>query len=223
MLPSATDFSAAMGLLGVKKTDTVVVYDSKELGLFSAPRVAWMLRAFGHEKVHILDNYREWCAHGLPTESGEAGEGNAVEYGEAKTPENVVGYEDMVAGAKNEFQKTVVLDARPAGRFKGMDPEPRPGLSSGHMPGSLSVPFSAVLDAETKTLLPRKKLREVFEKAGVREGMPIVSSCGTGVTAAVVDLALEEAGYKGERKIYDGSWSEYAARVGEGEGLIVKD
>lgn len=214
MLPSASDFAVAMGKLGIKKDDTVVVYDSKELGLFSAPRVAWMLRAFGHERVHILDNFRVWCNEGLPTESGEVtelGEKERVEYGTPNTiaPRNVVSFEEMAEGAKKSFEGVTVLDARPKGRWTGQDPEPRPGLSSGHMPGSMSLAFTEVLDPEKKTLLPKERLREIFAEKGISQGTPLISSCGTGVTAAVVDLALKEAGYAEEnRKIYDGSWSE---------------
>lgn len=226
MLSSASDFASAMGKLGIKKTDTVVVYDSKELGLFSAPRVAWMLKGFGHEHVHILDNFKVWCEQGYPVEEGEPQPLKAedeVEYGNAVEPSNVAGYDEMVEGAKSRFDGTTVLDARPKGRFTGEAPEPRPGLSSGHMPGSVSLPFVDVLDPITKQMLPKEELRKIFKERGVEDGKPVITSCGTGVTAAVLDTALEVAGYgERQRKLFDGSWSMYAALASEEQGLIEK-
>jgi len=227
MLPSAPDFASAMGKLGIKKTDTVVVYDSKEMGLFSAPRVAWMLKGFGHERVHVLDNYKVWCEQGYPVDESKPQplkQEEEVEYGEAAEPKNVVGYEEMIKGAKARFNGTTVLDARPKPRFTGEAPEPRPGLSSGHMPGSVSLAFMDVLDPVTKQMLPKERLRKIFEEKGVVEGKPVITSCGTGVTAAVLDTALEVAGYGEEqRKLFDGSWSMYAALASEEDGLIEKD
>jgi len=237
MMPSPSDFSTAMSSLGVRKTDTVVIYDSRELGLFSAPRVSWMLKAFGHEKVHVLDNYKIWCQQGLPTESGDVPPlkpEERVEYGKAKDPGAVVvGFEEMEAGARRRFseedtnEKTIVLDARPRGRWTGEAPEPRKGLSSGHMPGSVSLPASEVLDPETGGMLPKEKLREVFGKVGVTEESRVICSCGTGVTAAILETALSVAGLgtgegKTKRRIYDGSWTEWAMRVDEEGGLIEK-
>lgn len=227
MLPSAVDFAAAMGKLGIKKTDTVVVYDSKEMGLFSAPRVAWMLRGFGHERVHVLDNYKVWCEQGYPIDESDPRplkQEEQVDYGKALEPKNVVGYEEIVKGAKARFDGMTVLDARPKPRFTGEAPEPRPGLSSGHMPGSVSLPFMDVLDPVTKQMLPKEQLRKIFEEKGVVDGKPVITSCGTGVTAAVLDTALEVAGYGDEqRKLFDGSWSMYAALASEEDGLIEKD
>ncbi len=102
-----------------------------------------------------------------------------------------------------------ILDARPSGRFTGVAPEPREGLSSGHIPGSINIPFSDVLDPTTKTILPKDQLRKLFEQKGVDPSKPIISSCGTGVTAAVIETALEEAGYGSaeNRRVYDGSWT----------------
>jgi thiosulfate/3-mercaptopyruvate sulfurtransferase len=214
MLPDAKGFAAAMSELGIRKEDTVVVYDSKELGLFSAPRVGWTLKLFGHEKVHVLNNFKLWVAEGLPTESGEL---YSVECGPYPIPEadesKVVSFEEVKDIAK-DFQKegaeeVQILDARPRGRFLGTAPEPREGLSSGHMPGSISVPFSDLVDPETKALYPPEKLKAIFKEKGVDPNKPIISSCGTGVTACVVDAALESANYGSpeSRKVYDGSWT----------------
>jgi len=116
-----------------------------------------------------------------------------------------------------------ILDARSEERFDGSAEEPRPGLSSGHMPNAINIPYTDVLNARTKTILPADQLRVYFECKNVDESTPIVTSCGTGVTAAVVDAALTEAGYpEAGRKLYDGSWTEWASRVEEDEGLIMK-
>jgi thiosulfate/3-mercaptopyruvate sulfurtransferase len=214
MLPSGKDFAAAMSELGIKKDDVVVVYDTKELGIFSAPRVAWTLRIFGHPKVHILDNFKLWVEQGLPTESGELYD---IECGLYQIPQveegRVADYEEVREVAldynKEGAEGVQILDARGPGRFTGKDPEPREGLSSGHMPGSINIPFNAVLDPETKAFLPADKLRELFKSKGVDPEKPIISSCGTGVTACVLETALEQAQYgnRDQRKVYDGSWT----------------
>ncbi|KAI5458028.1 Rhodanese-like domain-containing protein [Mariannaea sp. PMI_226] len=229
MLPDAKGFAAAMSELGIRKEDTVVVYDTKELGIFSAPRVGWTLKVFGHSKVHILNNFKLWVEEGLPTESGEL---YSVECGPYPIPamesQKVISFEevkDVVRDSNKESAEGVqILDARPLGRFTGEAPEPREGLSSGHMPSSISIPFSAVLDPETKAFLPRDKLKKLFEEKGVDPSKPIVSTCGTGVTACVIETALEEASYgtPESRRVYDGSWTEWAQRVSPEENLIVK-
>lgn len=216
MLPSAEDFAKAMQTLGIRNDDEVVVYDTQELGIFSAPRVAWTLKVFGHPSVHILNNFRLWVEQGYPTESGKM-EMVVEEPSRYPTPSldssKVVHFPEMKEIAKDHGKEgsegIQVLDARSKGRWAGTDPEPRPGLSSGHIPGSINVPVSELLDPETGALLPGKELRKLFESKGVDPERPIVSSCGTGVTAAVVDTALGEAGFGRDeaRRLYDGSWT----------------
>ena len=121
---------------------------------------------------------------------------------------------------KEGREEIQILDARPEGRFKGTDPEPRPGLPSGHMPGAHSVPFIELLDPNTKALLPGDELRKIFESKNVDPNKPVISSCGTGVTAAIIDTALVQAGYA-EGKVYDGSWTEWALRVQTSDNFIV--
>ncbi|KAI5295337.1 hypothetical protein KEM52_001688, partial [Ascosphaera acerosa] len=233
MLPTAEVFEAAMQRLGIRRDDRVVVYDADDVGLFSAPRVGWTLRVFGHEKVHVLNNFKLWVKEGYPVETGEpAAEEEAVPEKStytvsSMTPELVVNFAEMkqIAARNLELeeasrreeerqteaaQKTEkgeqegekeekdagettqsklpeyqILDARPYVRWAGTQPEPRPELPSGHMPGSTSVPFGELLDPATQTLLPRDRLRQVLASKGVREGVPAVSSCGSGVTAAL--------------------------------------
>ncbi|TAQ84948.1 hypothetical protein B7494_g6735 [Chlorociboria aeruginascens] len=214
MLPTASNFAKAMSALGIRRDDTVVVYDSMELGIFSAPRVGWTLKAFGHDQVHVLNNFKLWVEKGYPTESGEFYDVDACLY---PIPEfdstKVIGFEEVRDIAKDYNKEGAegfqILDARSAGRWSGKDPEPRPGLPSGHMPGSINISFSDVLDPTTKTILPAEQLREIFKSKGIDPQRPIINSCGTGVTAAVIDAALSEAGYGDEskRRLYDGSWT----------------
>ncbi|OMP82357.1 putative 3-mercaptopyruvate sulfurtransferase [Diplodia seriata] len=228
MLPSNEDFAKAMGQLGIHRDDSVVVYDSKEQGIFSAPRVAWTLKAFGHQNVHVLNNFKLWVEEGYPTEWGEP---DSVEPTDYPVPEldrsKVVDFEQVKEIAKKQGESgnadIQILDARSKGRWEGKEPEPRPGLSSGHIPSSISVPVPELLDPKTKTYLPAAELKRILEAKGIDPSKPIISSCGTGVTAAVIDAALAEAGFSEEtRQVYDGSWTEWAQRVQPDEGLIVK-
>ena len=231
MLPTAEGFAQAMREIGIRKDDEVVIYDSKELGIFSAPRVGWTFKVFGHPSVHILNNFRLWVEQGYSVESGEV---EAVVQGTGHyptpqvDPERVVKFAEVKDIAKDYGKEGAegiqILDARPNARWAGTAPEPRPGLSSGHIPGSISVPHSELLDPQTGTLLPGDELRRIFESKGVDPEKPIISSCGTGVTAAVIDAALGEAefGLVNDRRLYDGSWTEWAQRVAESDRLISK-
>ncbi|KAF2192292.1 Rhodanese-like protein [Zopfia rhizophila CBS 207.26] len=228
MLPSAEDFAKAMGELGIKRDDSVVVYDSKELGIFSAPRVGWTLKVFGHPNVHVLNNFRLWCEQGYPVESGEPATVDPVDYTVPELDKSkVVVFEEVREIAKEQgkegAEEVQILDARSKARWKGTEPEPRPGLSSGHIPHSISVPVSDLLDPKAKTLLPASELQVLFKSKGIDPSKPIISSCGSGVTAAVIDAALVEAGFPEEnRRLYDGSWTEWAQRVSPSDSLIHK-
>ena len=231
MLPTAEGFAEAMKNIGIRRDDEIVVYDTEELGIFSAPRVAWTFKVFGHPTVHVLNNFRLWVQQGFPTESGDVAaiveegsqypvpildSGRVVKFGEMK--------EIAKDHNKEGREEVTVLDARPKGRWAGTEPEPRPGLSSGHIPGSINIPHSELLDPKTGALLPRDRLREIFKSKGVDPEKPIISSCGTGVTAAVIDAALGEADSSGDinRRLYDGSWTEWAQRVSDRDRLIRK-
>ncbi|KAF2103487.1 Rhodanese-like protein [Rhizodiscina lignyota] len=230
MLPTPEVFAREMGKLGIKRDDTVVVYDTAEVGIFSAPRVAWTLRVFGHPEVHLLNNFRAWVDEGYPVEEGEPSE-NVEEVAYAVPEMNnsmVVAFEEVkervTEQGKEGAEEVQVLDARPEGRWKGTAPEPRKGLSPGHMPNSLNIPHTTLLDPKTGAFLPTEKLKQIFQEKGVDPSKPIISSCGTGVTATVVDTALTEAGFNPDtRQVYDGSWTEWAQRVKQGENLIVKE
>ncbi|KOS18806.1 3-mercaptopyruvate sulfurtransferase [Escovopsis weberi] len=229
MLPDARGFAEAMSELGIRKEDTVVVYDTKELGIMSAPRVGWTFKVFGHPKVHILNNFRQWVAEGLPTESGELYNVDCNVYPIPEFDARRVASFEHVREVAQDFNKegaegVQILDARSHGRFTGRDPEPREGLSSGHMPGATSIPFNLVLDNETKAFLPVEQLRKIFEERGVDPSKPIISTCGTGVTACVLETAMEVAGFGSpeNRCVYDGSWTEWAQVVHPSDNLIIK-
>jgi thiosulfate/3-mercaptopyruvate sulfurtransferase len=203
-LGSAEAFSKAMGALGVGDGMTIVVYE--QAGVYSAPRAWWMLRVMGAKDVHLLDGgLTAWEAAGMPVEAGpvqraEAGFRATLDAGAVKNYEQV--RQTLGEGGQ-------VVDARSAGRFAGTAPEPRAGLSSGHMPGSTSLPFTELV--EDGRLKDVAGIREVFAAKGVDLDRPVVTSCGSGVTAAVLALGLEIAGASGVG-LYDGSWAEYAQR-----------
>jgi thiosulfate/3-mercaptopyruvate sulfurtransferase len=202
MLPTAETFSRSMSALGISDQATIVIYEQE--GVFSAPRAWWMLRTMGAESVHILDGgLRAWTAANLPIESGPVHHPPATFHAKLN-PEAVKDLTQLKAELGNHNQ---ILDARSAPRFHGTAPEPRPGLSSGHMPGATSVPFTElVADGRLK---PAEELRKLFAAKKVDLHQPITTTCGSGVTAAVIALGLELAGAK-QVSLYDGSWAEYA-------------
>ena len=205
MLPGPTQFGEVVGALGIGNDDTVVVYDSQ--GLYSAPRVWWTFRIFGAKTVYILDGgLPKWKAEGRPLETGDAKRAPKQFHAEMN-----VGAVAMLADVRMVLadESAQVVDARSAERFSGKAPEPRPGLRSGHMPGSFNVPFERVV--EHGRLASRQRIEAAFAEAGVDLDKPIITSCGSGVTAAILTLALETIG-KEPKGLYDGSWSEWGSR-----------
>ncbi|WP_312952137.1 3-mercaptopyruvate sulfurtransferase [Superficieibacter sp.] len=205
MMPRAEAFAVAMRELGVSQDKHLVIYDDGNL--FSAPRAWWMLRTFGAQNVSILaGGLIGWLRDGLPLESNVADlpEGEF----DAELDSNVV--QRLTDVMLISHEKTAQLvDARPAARFNAQADEPRPGLRRGHIPGALNVPWTdLVVNGELKTT---DELSEIFARQGVDLRQPIVASCGSGVTAAVVVLALTTLGVS-DVKLYDGSWSEWGAR-----------
>lgn len=205
MLPSPEDFASAMGALGVSNDLKVVVYDAA--GLFSAPRLWWMLRIFGHEHVAILDGgLPKWMAEGRPLDKGEAHPVARV-----FTPHfNAAAVADLAQVRQAlDSGSDQVLDARAAPRFLGRAPEPRPGLASGHMPGALNLPMTDLI-ADGRLKEP-EALEAALEAIGVKGDKPVITSCGSGVSAAVITLALARLG-RPIGRLYDGSWTEWGGR-----------
>jgi thiosulfate/3-mercaptopyruvate sulfurtransferase len=177
--------------------------------MFSAPRGWWMMRLFGHEAVAVLDGgLPKWRAEGRPVEQGPAAQAAPGRFRASLCVRHLRGIGDMLANLHT--RQALVLDARAAGRFDGTAPEPRPNLPSGHIPGSRNLPASQVLGPDNTFLRPGA-LRDRFAAAGVDGSRPVITSCGTGVSAATLTLGLARAGLD-PGALYDGSWTEWASR-----------
>lgn len=224
MLPSEEAFAAAVSALGIENTDDLVVYDGK--GIFSAARVWWMFRVFGHERVWVLDGgLPRWRVLGLDVESSASGDAILKASAASEAIEKVYkGYRVGPITFQTKFQPHLVwameqvhknideqryqhVDARSKARFDGVAPEPRKGIRSGHIPGSKCLPFPQVLD-DSQMLLPADELKKRLDQEGISLEDPIMLSCGTGVTACIVALGLHRLG-KSDVPIYDGSWTEW--------------
>ena len=202
MLPSAQDFGRAMEAIGVGRDDRIVVYDNSPLR--SAARGWFTFRHFGAREVAILDGgLQKWVAEGRPTESGEA-KPREARFDAAERPGEVVGKRQILAGTGS-----ALIDARGKPRFEGTEPEPRPELASGHIPGARNVPYSAIYN-DDGTFRSRDELRSIFDEAGADPAQPFVASCGSGVTAAALIFAAHLLG-NDDGRLYDGSWAEWGA------------
>lgn len=206
MLPSPEAFAEAVGALGIGDGDRVVVYD--QAGLFSAARVWWTFRIMGADQVQVLDGgLPKWRAEGRALKAGEPSPAPA-RFTPQFRPELVRDFNGVDVGLRADFEQ--VADARSAARFRGEAPEPRPGLRSGHMPGARSLPFDAVLNPDG-TMKGAAALREAFAGAGLDVARPTTVSCGSGVTAAILALALARLG-RWDTAVYDGSWADWGGR-----------
>jgi thiosulfate/3-mercaptopyruvate sulfurtransferase len=206
MLPTPAGFAAAVTALGISNSDHVVVYDQR--GLFSAARLWWMFRVFGHDAVSVLDGgLPGWVEAGGAVSSGVPAPAVPGHFHAGFRSSLVRNLDQMKANLQSHAE--LVLDARAAGRFNGSVPEPRPGMKSGHIPGAKSLPFTELL--QDGKMLPPAILRAKFAGLGVTPDKKIVTSCGSGVTAAVLTLGLAVAGLP-QGALYDGSWSEWGGR-----------
>jgi thiosulfate/3-mercaptopyruvate sulfurtransferase len=205
MLPGPTQFGEAVGALGIGGGDTLVVYDS--LGLFSAARVWWTFRLFGAKSVYILDGgLPKWKSEGRPLESGETKRA-PKKFNADMNVAAVALLDDLRMAIADESSR--IVDARSAERFAGRAPEPRPGLRLGHMPRAFNVPYDRLI--ENGRLVSRDRIAAAFTSAGVDLDKPVITSCGSGVTAAILTFALDSLG-KEPKGLYDGSWAEWGAR-----------
>ncbi|TYL95452.1 3-mercaptopyruvate sulfurtransferase [Bradyrhizobium rifense] len=209
MYPSAEQFGRDVGNLGISNADTVVLYDAG--GWVAAPRAWWMFLAFGHSNVRILNGgLKKWRAEGRAVESGEV-KPKAATFKASYDPKRVRSMQQLIANVESRAEQ--VIDARAADRFEGRAPEPRVGIRSGHIPNARNVPYNQLFDAATGTMKPLDDLRAAFTGAGVKLDAPIVTSCGSGVSAGVLTLALYRLGVT-DTALYDGSWSEWGQEKG---------
>ncbi|MDA0230062.1 MAG: 3-mercaptopyruvate sulfurtransferase [Proteobacteria bacterium] len=207
MLPSAPLFAEEMARLGISNSDTVIVYDGA--GLFSAPRAWWTLRIFGHDNVAVLNGgLPAWRAANLPIVAGRATSGTA-KFKAIFRPELVRDLAQMLGNLEQGAEQ--VIDARGPGRFDGSEPEIRAGVRSGHIPGSVNLPYPVLIDAVDKSLLPPDLLAAAFAECGVDLARPVVTTCGSGISASLLALALFVCGHTGAA-VYDGSWTEWGGR-----------
>jgi len=208
MVPGTGRFARLAGELGISNKSHVVVYDQK--GLFSAARVWWLLRLFGHEQVYVLDGgLPHWAAGGRKIANGASIPAPKTTFLPKLNARLLCGLGDIEANLQS--QEALLLDARSAERFRGEVSEPRPGLASGHIPGSRNLPYGKLLD-ENACFKPANELRRLFSAAGVSENHSVITSCGSGITAAILNLGLHLAGFD-QGALYDGSWAEWGTRA----------
>jgi thiosulfate/3-mercaptopyruvate sulfurtransferase len=207
MLPDAKAFADAVGALGIAAGDRVVAYGGR--GLIASARVWWTFRVFGHDRVAVLDGgSAKWQKEGRPVEAGR-GTARPQRFAATFRPELVADLDRMRAVL--ERRDAQVVDARSRGRFAATEPEIRPGLRGGHIPGSRSLPYNELFRADDDAMLPVEDVSAAFARAGLDPGRPVVASCGSGVSAAVLALAL----FRLDRRdvaVYDGSWTEWGGR-----------
>ncbi|WP_372622025.1 sulfurtransferase [Falsiroseomonas sp.] len=209
MVPTPARFAKVAGALGISNASRVVAYDQK--GLQSSPRIWWLLRLFGHEAVAVLDGgLPKWKAEGRRLESGEPAPPQRATFVPDLIARRLAGIGDMKRIVRQGGGEALILDARSKARFDGKAPEPRAGIASGHMPGAASMPFTELLNADG-TMKDAAAIRALFEARGADDTRPLVTSCGTGVTACVLALGAVRAGLP-EPAVYDGSWTEWASR-----------
>jgi thiosulfate/3-mercaptopyruvate sulfurtransferase len=205
-IPSPDYFAAEVGKLGVGENDRIVVYDG--IGMFASPRVWWLFRVMGAKNVFVLDGGLDgWKAEGRPLETIRPHHEPktfkaAYDYGRVV---NLEAMKKIVSGGALQ-----IADARSAGRFAATEPEPRAGMRSGHMPGARNLPSGVFAKQGRFKSLP--ELKQTIEDAGIDLAKPVVTSCGSGITAAIITLALESLGHT-DNKLYDGSWSEWGSRA----------
>ncbi|RPG04171.1 MAG: 3-mercaptopyruvate sulfurtransferase [Rhodospirillaceae bacterium TMED63] len=207
MMPDETTFQGYMKMLGIGSDHHVIVYDNMKL--MTAPRVWWTLRVFGHERVSLLNGgQNKWSAEDRPLTT-DAPEIPETTFRAIFNSSMIRSVDDVWANLRTSDEQ--ILDARGAGRFDGIDPEPRPECRSGHIPGSQNLPFNELIDPQMGTVLPIKDLASRIQAAGIDDARPVVTTCGSGITACVLALGLHLTG-RHDVAVYDGSWTEWGGR-----------
>lgn len=205
MVPAPDVFAEAVGRIGIRENDRIVIYDGP--GIFSSPRGWWLFRIMGAGQVFVLDGGIDgWKAEGRPLETTVPSP-EPVTFTPNFRVDKVIDFQTMLSIVSDGTRQ--IADARPAGRFAGTDPEPRAGMRSGHMPGAASLPSGTFSVNGKLRSLP--ELQKAIEDAGIDFGRPVVTSCGSGITAAIITLALESLGHE-DNALYDGSWTEWGSR-----------
>jgi thiosulfate/3-mercaptopyruvate sulfurtransferase len=207
MLPSEQAFAARMESLGINDRDDLIVYDGSGNNL-SAARVWWMFRVFGHSRVALLDGgLGKWQGEHRPLESGPV----ILPPGRFRAQLQKEAVRDLAALRSNlKSRRELVVDLRPAGRYAGVQPEPRPGIRTGHMPGAKNLPFTELVDSNG-TILPIEQLRNRLRERGIELSQPIIATCGSGTSACTLVLALDLLGFP-DVAVYDGAWTEWGGR-----------
>jgi thiosulfate/3-mercaptopyruvate sulfurtransferase len=208
MLPSAADFAARMSTLGLNDSDILVIYDGSGVNL-SAARAWWTFRIFGHDQVAVLDGgMGKWLSEQRPIERGTV----TLPPGSFTARLDTRAVRDLAAVRANIVNRSEQLvDVRSRGRFAGVEPEPRPGLRAGHVPGSINLPFTELVTPDG-TLLPPETLRRILAEAGIDLERPVIATCGSGTSACALVLGLHSIGHT-RTAVYDGAWSEWGARA----------
>ena len=207
MMPDETMFQGYMKMLGIGSDHHVIVYDNMKM--MTAPRVWWTLRVFGHERVSLLNGgQNKWSAEDRPLTT-DAPEIPETTFRAIFNSSMIRSVDDVWANLRTSDEQ--ILDARGAGRFEGVDPEPRPECRSGHIPGSQNLPFNELIDPQMGTVLPIKELVSRIQAAGIDDARPVVTTCGSGITACVLALGLHLTG-RHDVAVYDGSWTEWGGR-----------
>lgn len=207
MMPDETTFARHMGALGISNDHHVVVYDN--VSMMTSARAWWMLRAFGHHRVSLLNGGQvKWQSEGRQITAAPVPVAN-TKFTAVYNPATIRSLDDVRATIDSGDAQ--ILDARSAGRFAGTDPEPRPECRSGHIPGSLNLPFNTLIDPATATVLAQNELSARLAASGIDPDRPVITSCGSGITACVLALAMHLTG-KDDVAVYDGSWTEWGSR-----------
>ncbi|ODV93561.1 hypothetical protein PACTADRAFT_71316 [Pachysolen tannophilus NRRL Y-2460] len=218
MLPSEVDFNNEVSKLGIVKDDNLVIYDKQ--GIFSCCRTSWMFEIFGHDldKIYILNHYPLYLKQGGELDESSLNKPTSLQRSQYTSTglqkSKVILFEELLQLVQSgDIKNYYLIDARSAPRFSGEQPEPRPGLPSGHIPGAINVPFGTLLFGQDNTIPSKQELVSHFKKLGINDDKPIIVMCGTGVTACIVKVCLDVAGLnKNGHIVYDGSWTEWAQR-----------